>query len=133
MKSKHLLILSLLNICFIVYLTFSGSKYAINLMEYDEAYSKLIQIDGVGHKKATEICNIRQELTDVSVLDTDKIKYSRYFTVRCWDMRTDLMLSIFIASIILHVVLCLLIKSKGIVFNINKYIQLFDKEKPNDK
>lgn len=129
---KVFIILWIINFTFIFYMMFEGSKYPLNLMSEQQAYNQLIKINGVGDIKAERISQHRQEITDVTDLDTKAIKYSKYFTIRSWDMRTDIMYIIFgisLCILILGVVLFLILLYKqGIKISVNKYIVLDSKD-----
>ncbi|PYG86751.1 hypothetical protein LY28_02777 [Ruminiclostridium sufflavum DSM 19573] len=122
----------LLNFFFIMYMLIDGAKYPLNLMAEKQAYTQLIKIDGVGDIKAKRIIKQSKKISSVKDLDTRNIKYSKYFTVRSWDMRTDVMYIMFGISLgimIFGIILFLgMLYKQGIKISVNKYIVLDSKD-----
>jgi hypothetical protein len=134
--SKAFIVLWIINALFISYMLLEGSKYPLNLMSEEQVYSQLAEMKGVGEIKAESIAEHRKEVVNVKQLDTDKIKYSQFFTVRSWDMRTDVMYVMFGISLLIMLagliyVLIMLYKKK-IEINVNKYIVLDSPKKGVD-
>lgn len=126
---RNIIIIALLicNAFFIAYMLLYGSKYALNLMTEQQAYKHLISIDGVGAIKAQRIAEDRQNIRNIKDIDTKDIKYSKYFTIRSWDMRTNVIYVMFGISLLIQIIGFIWLCSKGIKVNISKYIVL-DKE-----
>ena len=127
-RTKLLIVLLICNAFFIAYFLCYGSKYAINLMTESQAKTQLMKINGVGEIKAERIAKHRKEIKNIKDLDTENVKYSRYFCVRSWDMRTNTMLIMFGISLVLEVAGVMWIAIKGITIINNKYVILGDKE-----
>lgn len=92
-----------------------------------------MKIDGVGEIKAERIAEERKDIKSVKDLDTEDIKYSRYFCIRSWDMRTDVMYTMFIISLVIEGTLLLLLGIKGINIYIQKYVVLDSKDMKGGK
>lgn len=97
-------------------------------MSENEAKKQLMKMDGVGEIKAERIAEERKDIKNVKDLDTEDIKYSRYFCIRSWDMRTHTMLIMFGVSLVFQVIGVMWIAFKGITIINNKYVVLGDKE-----
>lgn len=132
-KIKWVGILLVINSFFIAYNLAYTSKYALNLMTYKEAYNTLNKMRGVGEVKANKIALERARIRNIKALDTEKIKYSKYFTIRSWDMRTDVMFMMFIISLVIQTLgffyIYYYVAKKGITVNVNKYVALGDIER----
>lgn len=132
-RIKWVGILLVINSFFIAYNLAYTSKYALNLMTYKQAYNTLNKISGVGEVKASKIASERKIITNMKQLDTEKIKYSKYFCIRSWDMRTDVMLTMFIISLVIQTLgffyIYYFVAKKGITVNVNKYVALGDIER----
>lgn len=131
-RTKLILVLLICNAFFIAFFLMYGSKYALNLMTEQEAKTQLMKINGVGEIKAERIAEHRKEIKNIKDLDTEDIKYSRYFCIRRWDMRSDVMYTMFGVSLVIGVLgslwLQIWFKAKGIKIINNKYVILGDKE-----
>jgi len=120
-------VLLICNTVLIAFFLLSGGKYALNKMPEKSAYEQLLKIDGVGEIKAERIAKERTDIKSIKDLDTEHIKYSKYFIIRSWDMRTDVMLVMFGISLLFQLVgvfwFLIYFREKGIEVNVNKYIK----------
>lgn len=124
----------IINSIFMFIFTFEYSKYDINLMDETELTEKLLQLDGIGEAKASLIAQNRPyfSIEDIQAIQgigkASMGQIYRHFTVRGWDMRTDVMLVIFVVSNVLNVLGCWLItflySRKIDHLTINKYVKI---------
>lgn len=124
----------IINSIFMFIFTFEYSKYDINLMDETELTEKLVQLDGIGEAKASLIAQNRPyfSIEDIQAIQgigkASMGQIHRHFAVRGWDMRTDVMLVIFVVSNVLNVLGCWLLtflySRKIDSLTINKYVKI---------
>jgi len=125
---KIVLAILISNVLFVSFVVFEGGKYPINLMTEQEVFGLANSIPYSREATAESIAENRASITDFKQYDTPKTKYSKYLTVRSWDVRTDIMLNMVFVALTICIPCLIYLGVKGITIVNNKYIVLGDKE-----